>query len=500
MALPQPTSNSWLAAAEFAATVRQQAGQHRGLCALDLTVENVADFEYGKWALAERDLRELTASGALPAHVAATLRRVCASHRAAAAFDLRVELVNYKKVVLHLFNEGGVIEKDLRQLTALLHCPLTPGSAPPDAQRAYTSLASAVMDAKGSRTAMQDARVFTKTICTIWRHPASRKKSRLDGLPGTLVVHKRAVSFLHWVRRQRERHAGVAVSAAAQPDVAAAGAKDSAAAATEGGAAAAAAAAEDPTVVEVCEEPGMRGTVLRRIRANAQVDFSQSGGPASRWLMWTKLEIVSGPFGAFAEPEPEPEPEAEPQAEADATSWADLEGSRASSWSALCVDLRAAGDAAGWPQYVTRYLLQMLMVRGACKALLMADALRVYVNALATVPAMLEEAEVALVEIRGGKDDDGTDDGAGEAGLGVDDSGSCGVKAAVAARRQLQLLRGLHAATADNAHWTAVLLARFDATELTENAPRCGAHQSHNLPGRLVPLNHIVVGIACLEL
>lgn len=414
-----------------------------------------------------RDLGELQAANALPSSVGAAIRRVCASHRVAAAFDLRVELVNYKKVVLHLFNEGGVVEKDLRQLSALLHCPLAEGAAPRPAQLAYASLAAAVMDAKGSRTAMQDARVFTKTICTLSRHPAARPKKRLEGLPTTLVVHKRAESFMHWVRRQQEHAA-----APLKPPSAALSAEPPAPMGGRGNAAtgpkvSAAETTVEPTIVEVCTEPGMRGTVVRLLRGNAQVDFSPSGGPASRWLPWARLVVISGPDLQAAELEPEPEPQSKMPG-----SDAMLEGRDPSAWSALCADLRAIADAEAWPPYVLRYALQLLIVRGAAKALQMSDALRAYVLALSSVPRMLKEAEAALLEIRGGDtatalgtlaSDNSCDDSGGgdKAMLAVDGSGSCGIKAAVAARRQLQLLRGLYAAAADNAHWTATLLSRF---------------------------------------
>ncbi len=36
---------SWLTEGELAEAVRAQAARHRGLCVLDLTLENVADFE-----------------------------------------------------------------------------------------------------------------------------------------------------------------------------------------------------------------------------------------------------------------------------------------------------------------------------------------------------------------------------------------------------------------------------------------------------------------------
>ena len=56
-----------------------------------------------------------------------------------------------------------------------------------------------------------------------------------------------------------------------------------------------------------------------------------------------------------------------------------------SAWSALCADLHTVAEEEEWPAYILRYVLQLLVVRGAAKALLMADALREYVSALATV-------------------------------------------------------------------------------------------------------------------
>jgi hypothetical protein len=38
-------ADRWLTEGELDEAVRAQASRHRGLCALDLTLENVADFE-----------------------------------------------------------------------------------------------------------------------------------------------------------------------------------------------------------------------------------------------------------------------------------------------------------------------------------------------------------------------------------------------------------------------------------------------------------------------
>ena len=56
-----------------------------------------------------------------------------ARHGVYDAFELRAELINYKKALYHLYLEAMAVEKDLRQLSALLHCSLT--SPPSDIMR-----------------------------------------------------------------------------------------------------------------------------------------------------------------------------------------------------------------------------------------------------------------------------------------------------------------------------------------------------------------------------
>jgi hypothetical protein len=240
----------WPSAEDFEVAVRTAAAVHRGACVLDVSAANCTDFEYGRYELVGRDLREVAEhwqppdpahSGEPqqlrllhpldPAHAACDLngqngigrgaavqaerqqqqqqhgeRRqeqrpvqglnvrgahrlleqvgrsvaaLCIAHGVPSAFELRVELVNYKKVMLHLFNESTVVEKDLRQMSALLHVPLEPGAATAESQARYSALSAMVMDCKGSRTVLQDARVFVKTICTLNRHPAARAPARL---------------------------------------------------------------------------------------------------------------------------------------------------------------------------------------------------------------------------------------------------------------------------------------------------------------------------------
>eukprot|EP01051_Picozoa_sp_SAG22_P026144 SAG22_NODE_8100_length_683_cov_0.955479_1_plen_118_part_10 len=101
-AQPAGASEPWRDPAAFEAAVRAEAAGHRGLCVLDVSLGQYVDFEYGRFALIARDL----ASSPLPAPIAAAVQQLCAAHGVEAAFRVRVELVNYNKVMLHLCNES----------------------------------------------------------------------------------------------------------------------------------------------------------------------------------------------------------------------------------------------------------------------------------------------------------------------------------------------------------------------------------------------------------
>ena len=99
----------------------QDALSRKEPCILDLCVKNSRDYEQGGPDLVTRDLH----AGIVPVAVEHYVREMMHQHGVYDAFELRAELINYKKALYHLYREGMEVEKDLRQLSALLHCSLT---------------------------------------------------------------------------------------------------------------------------------------------------------------------------------------------------------------------------------------------------------------------------------------------------------------------------------------------------------------------------------------
>lgn len=104
---------------EFLDALRDENGRLRqalpvegasGLTVLDCHCGNVLLFSQGSWDLVRNDLL----AAKLPTHLLAQLEDgPCAA--VMDAFDLRRELVNYKKVLLHLYAEARRIEGDLQR-------------------------------------------------------------------------------------------------------------------------------------------------------------------------------------------------------------------------------------------------------------------------------------------------------------------------------------------------------------------------------------------------
>ena len=99
----------------------QDALSRKEPCILDLCVKNSRDYEQGGPDLVSRDLH----AGIVPVAVEQYVREMMHQHGVYDSFELRAELINYKKALYHLYREGMEVEKDLRQLSALLHCSLS---------------------------------------------------------------------------------------------------------------------------------------------------------------------------------------------------------------------------------------------------------------------------------------------------------------------------------------------------------------------------------------
>ena len=210
------------------AAVRRAAMQRKEPCILDLCVKNARDFEQGRPDLVARDLDEsIVGDPAVWQRVDSLMHE----HGVYDAFELRGELINYKKALYHLYQEAMALEKDLRQLSALLHCSLSaaPASVAPgqtgaaaDQRDKYVKLSEALMACKGTVLALQDARSFTKAICSVPRHVDEPRFPQLAGLPASLHVSKRlrqSEKFLSALHDAREEDAGMAVAAATESGV-----------------------------------------------------------------------------------------------------------------------------------------------------------------------------------------------------------------------------------------------------------------------------------------
>lgn len=115
-------------------------------------------------------------------------------------FAVRRELINYKKVCLHLWQTGSAVEKDLRQLSSFFYSDVLEGGlstarhgeecAPEPRRQRYCEIANALHECKGAMAAIWDARYFGKVICNLPRHPSSGVPWKFEDLPGSLEVWK----------------------------------------------------------------------------------------------------------------------------------------------------------------------------------------------------------------------------------------------------------------------------------------------------------------------
>eukprot|EP00668_Euglena_longa_P032816 GGOE01042270.1.p1 GENE.GGOE01042270.1~~GGOE01042270.1.p1 ORF type:complete len:634 (+),score=101.69 GGOE01042270.1:23-1903(+) len=163
----------WVDPEQFVCNVRTSHVRNvLGLCPLDVEPHNILQCS-GFYSLqaTKRDFEN-----SLPKVVVDWILECCRQQSLPEAFNVRRELVHFKKVCLILAQEGAHIERQLKRLCVFHYCDLlhTPSEAP-EHQR-YVSLSCLLSRLKGMLLAVTDARVFTKWICSIPRHP--------DGDPG----------------------------------------------------------------------------------------------------------------------------------------------------------------------------------------------------------------------------------------------------------------------------------------------------------------------------
>lgn len=109
-------------------------------CPLDISAANCREFSQGYYEFVEDDLK------ALPNEIATHVSSICRRQGIISAFAIRRELVNFKKVLQHLLKQCVSVEKQLRQQSAVLHCPILEKT---ESSIAYIKLSRILMQCQG---------------------------------------------------------------------------------------------------------------------------------------------------------------------------------------------------------------------------------------------------------------------------------------------------------------------------------------------------------------
>ena len=135
---------------------------------LAVTPDNILSYCCGTWTLVEKDIVAV-----LPPALAKTVLDLLGTLGVREAFRVREELVNYKKVLLHVHQRGLDVERRLAQLASFFHeererCD--GGFSRHSARRA--KITDARMECKGRCEATYNARLLGKALCGLPRRPS----------------------------------------------------------------------------------------------------------------------------------------------------------------------------------------------------------------------------------------------------------------------------------------------------------------------------------------
>jgi len=176
-------------AADLAELVRARIP---GPSVLDASSENILSYCCGSWTLIQRDV-----TAVLDEKLAQSALALLGSLGVCEAFRLREELVNYKKVLLHVHQQGLSVERSLCQLASFFHeerVKCDGGFSRPSTRRG--EIADAVMQCKGRCEATYDARQIGKLLCNLPRHPEKGRPRALEELPFSLRSWRIAAAAL----------------------------------------------------------------------------------------------------------------------------------------------------------------------------------------------------------------------------------------------------------------------------------------------------------------
>ena len=165
------------------AYVRAAYASNPGQCPLDVTRDNIFSYNQGSMSFIEQDLTRV-----LPPSMAAQALDAMDRMKLRDAFDLRRNVVNLKKVLLHSWHTSEPTEKELRRMSTFWRGDMSWANGFVDVTR-HREVCVAHMRCKGAAHAVFDGRVMTKAICCVPRHPDLERPGKLAGLPRTLTTH-----------------------------------------------------------------------------------------------------------------------------------------------------------------------------------------------------------------------------------------------------------------------------------------------------------------------
>ncbi|GBG27518.1 Hypothetical Protein FCC1311_037412 [Hondaea fermentalgiana] len=152
-------------------------------------------FHSGRWELTAQDIETALGEDAL--------RRIekAVKPRMDSVFGLRQNLINLKKVYLHLQMPGSELQKRINQYTCLFYADgkdwyqhliaeqeVDSWRKPKEETGAalYQQVSRALQECNGAQMAVLDARQYIKNICCVPRHPNKPTSFELQLLPATL--------------------------------------------------------------------------------------------------------------------------------------------------------------------------------------------------------------------------------------------------------------------------------------------------------------------------
>jgi hypothetical protein len=152
--------------------VRQQRRRARDAgepCILDTSVSTVALFRRGGVALMNKDLL----GAGLPLYVVEYVNKLLIARGADQAFRTKVELVNYKKMMVHMQKQLEEIESNLSVFSAVAYCG--PQETDKEKRKNAARLAKELDECRGSLHVVRDVRTWTAAICKVPRFPCTER-------------------------------------------------------------------------------------------------------------------------------------------------------------------------------------------------------------------------------------------------------------------------------------------------------------------------------------